>query len=92
MITVGGRTIRCEIYTLINSIWNKEDLQRSGSCRSFHLFIRWVIKKILVLKEHNTFVKYMHNFIQNPAVKFKSICRENYREKSVWVSTQQDNY
>jgi len=26
MIKVGGRTIRCGIYTLINSIWNKEDL------------------------------------------------------------------
>jgi len=25
------------------------------------------MKKILVIKERNTFVKYIHNFIQNPA-------------------------
>jgi hypothetical protein len=25
-ITSGSRTIHCEIYKLINSIWNKEDL------------------------------------------------------------------
>jgi len=32
------------------------------------------------------------SFIQHPAVKVKSVCRGNYWELSLWISTQHINY
>ena len=34
-------------------------------------------KQTVVIIEANHFVNYVHNFIQNPAVKVKSTCRGN---------------
>ena len=34
LIKAGGKTIRCDIHKLIISIWNKEELPRSGGSRS----------------------------------------------------------
>jgi len=41
---------------------------------------------------HITFVNYVQNFLQHPAVKIDSICRGNYWRSSMWISTQQVNY
>jgi len=38
------------------------------------------------------FVNYVQNFIQHPAVKVNSKCRENYWGSSMWISMQQINY
>jgi len=49
LMKTGGRTVRSEIHKLINSIWYKEELLRSGTSRSLYLFIRRVIKQIVVI-------------------------------------------
>jgi hypothetical protein len=42
--------------------------------RLLYLFIRKVIKQIVVIIEGYQFVSYVQNFIQHPAVKVNSIC------------------
>jgi len=42
--------------------------------RSLYLFIRKVIKQIVLIIERYHFVSYVQNFIQHPAVKVNSIC------------------
>ena len=49
LIRAGSRTIRCEIHKLIISIWNEEELLRSGRSRSLYLSIRRAIKQIVVI-------------------------------------------
>ena len=39
-----------------------------------------------------TTANYLQNFIQHPALKVYSICEGNYREPSMWLSTQQVDY
>jgi len=39
LITAGGRTIRSEIYKLINSLWNEEELSEEWKERTLCLFI-----------------------------------------------------
>jgi hypothetical protein len=51
VIKAGGRTIHSEIHKLINSIWNKEELPRSGRSRSLYLSIRKVKKQFAVIIE-----------------------------------------
>jgi len=54
-IKAGGRKILYEIQNLIISIWNKEELLRSGRSRSLYLSIRRVIKQIVALnRQTNT--------------------------------------
>jgi hypothetical protein len=39
LIKAGSRTIRSEIYKLINSLWNEEELSEEWKGRSLYLFI-----------------------------------------------------
>jgi len=50
-----------------------------------------VIKQVVIIIEAYHFVNYVQNFIQHPAVKVNSICRENYWG-SEWITMQQVNY
>jgi hypothetical protein len=49
LIKAWGRTIRCEIHKLVNSIWNKEKLPEEWKESFIVPFIRRVIKQILVI-------------------------------------------
>jgi hypothetical protein len=42
-------------------------------------------------RDNFTFVKYIQNFIQHPAVKVNSICTGNYWGLSMWILKQQVN-
>jgi hypothetical protein len=57
-----------------------------------YLFVRRVIKKVVELQRHVNFVNYIQNFIQQPPVKFNSICRKNYWGSPVWISKQEVRY
>jgi len=48
-------------------------------------------KEIIVIIVHINVATYVQNFIQNPVVKVKSTCRQNYCETSISISTQQVN-
>jgi len=48
---------------------------RRGRIRSLYLFIRRIIKQIIVLILAYHVVSYLQNFIKYSAVKFESICR-----------------
>jgi len=85
LITAGGRTICYEIHKLINSIWNKE---LSGEYESILSPIYKKGAKTDYSERHITFVHYLQNFIQHPAVKLNSTCRGNNWRSSVWISTQ----
>jgi hypothetical protein len=50
----------------------------SGRSRHLYLLIRRTIKQTVIIIEHITFVNYLQNFIQHPAVKINSIRRGNY--------------
>ena len=49
IIKVGDRTICYEIHKLIISIWNKEELPEEWRSQLLYLFIRKVIKQIVVI-------------------------------------------
>jgi hypothetical protein len=85
LIKAGGRTICYEIHKLINSIWNKE---LSGEYESILSPIYKKGAKTDYSERHITFVHYLQNFIQHPAVKLNSTCRGNNWRSSVWISTQ----
>ena len=70
----------------------KRNCLRSGESRSLYQCIRRAIKQIVVIIGHFTFVNYVQNFIQHPAVEVNSIWRGNYWGSSMWISTQQLNY
>ena len=70
----------------------RKNCLRIGRSRSLYLFIRKVIKQIVVITGHITFVNYAQNCIQHPAVKLNSICTWNYWGSSVWITTQQVKY
>ena len=44
-----GRTIHNEIHKLITSIWNKQNCLNSGQSQILYLFIRRVVKLIVVI-------------------------------------------
>jgi len=46
---------------------------------SLYLFMRRVLKQIVVIIEHITFVNYIQNFIQHPAIRVNSICRGSHQ-------------
>ena len=50
------------------------------------------MKPIVILIEAYKVFRLRTNFIQNSAVKVKSLSRGNYWESSVWISTWQVNY
>jgi hypothetical protein len=90
MIRSEGRKIRPEIHKLMKSVLNKEELPEE-----------WKESTIVPIYKKGDysnyrgisfFVSYLENFIQHPAVKLNSICRENYRGSSVWILKQQVNY
>jgi len=91
LIKVGGRTICLEIRKLITSIWKKEELPEEWK-ESIIVFIRRVIKQIVVIIRDITFGSHLQNFIQHPALKVNSICEGNYRGSSMWLSTQEVDY
>jgi hypothetical protein len=49
LIKAGGRTNRSEIYTLINCIWDKEELPQQWKESMTDLFIRKVTKHVAVM-------------------------------------------
>ena len=49
IIKAGGRKIRSETHKLINSIRKRSNCLRSGRSRSLYLFIRMMIKQIVVI-------------------------------------------
>jgi hypothetical protein len=51
-IRAGGETLRPEIRTLINCVWNKEELPDSGRRQSLYLFMRREIKQITGIIEY----------------------------------------
>ena len=55
-----------------------------------YLFIRRVIKKIVIIEAYQ-FCHICTNFIQRPAVKVNFIYRGNYWGSSTWISMQQVN-
>jgi hypothetical protein len=90
MIKAGGRTSCSHIHKLINSIRNTEQLPKQ--CKES--IIVPIYKKDDKTDGSNcrsiiTFVYYVQNFIQHPAVKFNSICGGNYWGSSVWILTKQ---
>jgi hypothetical protein len=73
-----GRTILSEIHKLINSIWNEKKCLNSGRHQLLYLFIRTVIKLIVVIIQvhhfcfinetnllHYLILVYFVNFIYN---------------------------
>ena len=75
LIKAVGRTFSSKIHKLINSIWNTKG-RRKGRGRSLYLYtIRRGIKQVVELQRHITFVNYIQNFIQDPPVKVKPVCR-----------------
>ena len=65
---------------------------RSGRSRSLYLFIRRVIKQIVVIIEAFHFCQAVQNFIHHPAIKASYKDRGNYWGSSIWISTQQIHY
>jgi uncharacterized membrane protein len=72
LIKVGRMIILSQIYKLVSSVWNEEELSGSGRTQSLYLFGRGAIKIVLTIEA------YKQNSIQYPSVKFKSIRRGNY--------------
>jgi hypothetical protein len=87
-IKTGGRKIRSQIHKLTNSIWHKEKLLEELK-DSIIVSIYKKGDKTDCSNRHMTFVNYVQNFTQHPAVKFNSICRGKYWGSSIWISTQQ---
>jgi len=72
LFIAGGRKILSEITQLINSIWNKKEVLRSGRSPSMHLFIRKAIKQNVVIIEAYHICQLCTKFY--PAVKVYSKC------------------
>jgi hypothetical protein len=53
LIEAGGKTNRSEIYKLINSIGIRRICLSSGRSRSLYLFIRKVIKQIIIIETYH---------------------------------------
>jgi hypothetical protein len=64
---------------------------KNGRSRSLYLFMRRVIKQIVVIIEAYHFCQ-LQNFIQCAAVKVNSVCRGYYWESSMWIAKQQVKY
>jgi hypothetical protein len=92
LIKAGGKKFRYEIYKLINSDWNKEELPKEWK-KSINLAVyKRATKRIVVIIGHINFSNDIQNFIQHPLVKVDSICIVNYWGSSMWISTQQVIY
>jgi len=87
---VGQFVLRSITLLIIFGI--RRNSRRSGRSRLLYLFIRRVIKQIVVILRHITFANYIQNVIQHLAVKVNSICRGNYWGSSVWILMQQITY
>jgi hypothetical protein len=57
----------------------------SGRSHSFYLYTGKVIK--LTVPRRITVINFIQNFIQHVTLRVDSICRRNYWESTVWVST-----
>jgi len=93
LIKTGVRTICSEIHKLINSIWNKDELREEWKESIVVPTYKKGDKTDCINYRGISFLPTtLKNFIQHPAVKVNSICRENYSGSSMWISTQQVNY
>jgi len=61
----------------------RKNCRRRGRSRSFYLFIRRVMQRIVAIIEAYHFFKYIQSFIQHPADNVNFICRGNYWGLSV---------
>jgi len=77
LIKARSGTICSEFLNLISSVWLKRNCLSSGRIQSLYLFIRRMIKPIVVIIEVYHFVNYIQNFTLHPAVKVNSIWRGN---------------
>jgi hypothetical protein len=78
LIKAGGRIIRSESINLLFLFGIRRNCLSSGRILSLRLFIRRVIKQIVVIIEAYHFFNYIQNSIQHSFVKVNSICRRNY--------------
>ena len=74
----GERKFHFDVYTLILSIWNKKELPKGWKESIIVPIYRRAIKQIVLIIGHNTFVSYLQNFIQHPALKVRSKCTGSY--------------
>jgi hypothetical protein len=77
LIKAVGRTIRCDIHKLINSVWNKEELPDEWK----ESIIIPIYKKGDKADSNNyrgTIANYVQNFVQHPALKDNPICVGSY--------------
>ena len=70
-----------QAISVLNTLENFQKL-------SLFYFIQYVDEQTLITKGHITFVNYVQNFVQHPALKVNSICRGNYGGSSMWIPTQ----
>jgi hypothetical protein len=56
LIQVGGDTSCSEIHRLINSIWNKEELPQQQKYLLFYLFIKRVIKTLVIIEGYHCYL------------------------------------
>ena len=92
LIKSGGKTIRCEIPKFIISITNKEELPEEWKESIIVPIYKKGDKTDCSNYRDITFVNYVQNFVQHPALKVNSICEGNYGGSSTWLSTQQVDY
>jgi hypothetical protein len=64
----------------------RKNCHSSGRNPLFHLIER-AIKVTVVIIEGHTIISYIQNCMQYSCLKVNSICRRNYLETSVWIST-----
>ena len=94
LIQAGGRTIRCAIYKLIISIWNKEEMPEEWKESIIHVVP--IHKKGYKTNCNNyrgiSLLPTMYKLFQHSALKVNSICRRSYWGSSTWIPTQQVDY
>jgi hypothetical protein len=77
LIQAGGNTLCSEIHKLLLLFGIKEKCHSSGRTLSLCLFIKRVIKLILVIIEGHYCYQLHINFIKYSSLKIKSICRSS---------------
>jgi len=68
MIKAGDRTICSKIHKLINSLWKKDKLPEERKESITVPIYKKGNKRLYLLWRHITFVNYIQNVIQHPAV------------------------
>ena len=91
LITTGGWPFRSEIHKLNDSILSKQQLPEQWKESIIEPIYKKGGKTGRCNYRNITFVNYIQNFIQHPAVKVKSTSRENYWGLSVSILKKRVN-